>query len=344
MIEILKIENERLKSQIARDVLEDLTSYFEIGEAKENYILEVADLDFWVAFRDEELLGFVTLSNSSEDCGELHFIGVKLRYQNLGIGRALFTVLEDFASKKYDYIQVKTLDEGIYKEYDRAIEFYKSLGFKKLEVFPELWSLDKPCLVMIKKLEEEVRKPEEFIDPEPKKKSKPWGRIIALTLALIFLIYTIPFGVIFTLQNEKKRKDFYIEMSSEESEPLRNIEVISVEKINDLVGDNGFVFPSGKRQNVLLLFIEKDSENLDKFINLVEKVGNFMEVEDGVGNYPIHIEMDIDSEDAFNEIVEGEYRYSEEYGEILDSLEDYGEKYFIIRMTRILDKDVNREI
>lgn len=344
MIEILKIENKELKSQIAVEVLEDLTSYFDVVKSRENYILEVIDLDFWAAFKDEELMGFITLSNSSEDCGEVHFIGVKLKYQNYGIGTALFSVLENYARKKYEYIQVKTVNEGLYEECDRIISFYKSLGFKKLEVFPDLWDSTAPCLIMVKKLEKKVPIPEEFPEPELKKKSKPWGRMIALVLALIFLVYTIPFGAIFTLKNEKKRDDFYIEMSAEESEPLRNIEIISVDELNELVGNEGFVFPSGKRQNVLFLFVEKDSENLEQFENLVKEVGNFIEVEDGVGNYPIHVELDIDAREAFNEIVEGEYLYSKEYGEIPESLEDYEDKYFIIRMTRIIDKDVNREI
>lgn len=56
------------------------------------------------------------------------------------------------ARAKYAYLQVKTVDEGHYKEYDQTIAFYKKYGFKKLEVFPTLWDAWNPCLVMVMKI------------------------------------------------------------------------------------------------------------------------------------------------------------------------------------------------
>ncbi|MCC5890907.1 MAG: N-acetyltransferase, partial [Alkalibacterium sp.] len=50
--------------------------------------------------------------------------------------------------------QVKTVDQGHYKEYDQTIAFYQKQGFKKLEVFPTLWDEWNPCLVLVKKLNE----------------------------------------------------------------------------------------------------------------------------------------------------------------------------------------------
>ena len=79
-------------------------------------------------------------------------MGVKKIHHNKGIGTLLFNELTKFASTQYDYIQVKTVDEGHYKEYDQTIAFYKKQGFKKLEVFPTLWDEWNPCLVMIQKL------------------------------------------------------------------------------------------------------------------------------------------------------------------------------------------------
>ncbi|MFP9213188.1 GNAT family N-acetyltransferase, partial [Enterococcus faecalis] len=32
--------------------------------------------------------------------------------------------------------------------------FYESLGFSRLEVFPNLWDEQNPCLVLVKKLEQ----------------------------------------------------------------------------------------------------------------------------------------------------------------------------------------------
>ncbi|WP_253197933.1 hypothetical protein [Clostridium gasigenes] len=46
-------------------------------------------------------------------------------------------------------MQVKTVKEGCYDEYDRTIAFYKNLGFKELECFPILWDEWNPCQIYI---------------------------------------------------------------------------------------------------------------------------------------------------------------------------------------------------
>ncbi|HEX0779213.1 TPA: GNAT family N-acetyltransferase, partial [Streptococcus pneumoniae] len=39
------------------------------------------------------------------------------------------------------------------KDYDRTNDFYRGLGFKKLEIFSQLWNPQNPCQILIKKLE-----------------------------------------------------------------------------------------------------------------------------------------------------------------------------------------------
>jgi len=51
-----------------------------------------------------------------------------------------------------DYLQVKTVAEGSNKDYDRTNVFYRSLDFKKLEIFPSLWDPQNPCQILIKKI------------------------------------------------------------------------------------------------------------------------------------------------------------------------------------------------
>ncbi|MEN6523457.1 MAG: N-acetyltransferase, partial [Anaerolineaceae bacterium] len=47
----------------------------------------------------------------------------------------------------------KTLDASrCCEEYDRTRAFYEAMGFRPLEVFPELWDKDNPCLLMVKRL------------------------------------------------------------------------------------------------------------------------------------------------------------------------------------------------
>ena len=77
---------------------------------------------------------------------------MKKSFQGQGIGRELITIIEREAVKQVDYLQVKTVAEGSNKDYDRTNVFYRSLGFKKLEIFPQLWDPQNPCQILIKKI------------------------------------------------------------------------------------------------------------------------------------------------------------------------------------------------
>ncbi len=149
---IVKIENKEQKATIAAEVLADLPEWFGLPESTQNYIDESRDLNLWCAFRGTETLGFISLSETSPDSAEIHCMAVKKAYHRQGLGRKLYQRMADYAKNHYRYIQVKTVDEGHYPEYDRTIAFYRSLGFAKLEVFPDMWDPWNPCLIMINNL------------------------------------------------------------------------------------------------------------------------------------------------------------------------------------------------
>lgn len=152
MIKIQKVEDSELKARIVDEVLLDLPEWFGLEDSRQEYIKEARDLALWCAYKDQESVAFATLSSTSEDCGEIHCMGVKKAYHGQGIGRQLVESLEKEAGQQFSILQVKTVDEGHYKEYDSTIQFYKRVGFKKLEVFPDLWDEWNPCLVMVKML------------------------------------------------------------------------------------------------------------------------------------------------------------------------------------------------
>ena len=149
---ITKVENSEEKGEIVSQVLLDLPEWFGLPESTKGYIEDSKQLPLWVARNNEEIIGFITLTESSVETGELHCMGVKKTYHRKGIGKQLYIVLEQYAKNKYKYLQVKTVDEGHYKEYDQTVAFYKGVGFSKLEVFPTLWDEWNPCLIMIKAL------------------------------------------------------------------------------------------------------------------------------------------------------------------------------------------------
>lgn len=64
----------------------------------------------------------------------------------------MFSLLETYARDSYKFLQVKTVAQGKYKEYDSTIQFYRSIGFTEFEVIPTLWDEWNPCLIMIKSI------------------------------------------------------------------------------------------------------------------------------------------------------------------------------------------------
>ena len=153
MFVIEEVKDENQKKAVVAEVLKDLPEWFGIPESTQAYIEGITDLQVWAAYQESDLTGFVSLSYSSEDCAEIDCLGVKKAYQGRKIGSQLLATLESEARKKVDYLQVKTMAESSNKDYDRTNVFYRSLGFKKLEIFPQLWGSQNPCQILIKKLE-----------------------------------------------------------------------------------------------------------------------------------------------------------------------------------------------
>ena len=152
MLVIKEVKDEEPKMAVVAEILKDLPEWFGIPESTQAYIEGAKDLQVWAAYQESDLLGFVCLSYSSKDCAEIDCLGVKKAHQGRGIGGQLLATLESEARKKVDYLQVKTVAEGSNKDYDRTNIFYRSLGFKKLEIFPQLWGPQNPCQILIKKM------------------------------------------------------------------------------------------------------------------------------------------------------------------------------------------------
>lgn len=152
MIEVREVRDANQKMAAVAQVLKDLPEWFGIPESTQAYIEGAKDLRVWAAYQESDVVGFISLSYSSKDCAEIDCLGVKKSFQGQGIGRELIATLEGEAVKQVDYLQVKTVAEGSNKDYDRTNAFYRSVGFKKVEIFPQLWDPQNPCQVLIKKI------------------------------------------------------------------------------------------------------------------------------------------------------------------------------------------------
>ena len=138
------------KQRIARSILTALPEWFGIPESTENYIRESANEIMVASFEEEKANGFLCLKETGKDTVELAVMGVLKEYHRKGIGKALFKCAKDSLKESgYSFIQVKTVEMGKYEEYDQTNQFYISLGFKELEVFPTLWDEWNPCQIYV---------------------------------------------------------------------------------------------------------------------------------------------------------------------------------------------------
>lgn len=148
-----KIDLPDEKRAIAREILESLPEWFGMEESREEYIAQSAGLPFWAAFVQGRPVGFIVLKQTSAHAAEIFVMGVRKEAHRKGVGRALFAALRAHALEMgLKCLQVKTVAEGCYPEYDSTRRFYESCGFYELEVFPTLWDEANPCSVMIQPL------------------------------------------------------------------------------------------------------------------------------------------------------------------------------------------------
>ncbi|TLF37747.1 GNAT family N-acetyltransferase [Lacticaseibacillus zeae] len=151
-IVIAHVDVSERKQNIVRDVLADLPEWFGLPESTKSYVTEAAKLPLWAAYYHGHAIGFIDYFQTSIASGEINCMGIKKQFHHQGIGTRLERALESYAKNHAHYLQVKTVDEGHYPEYDQTIRFYESVGFERLEVFPKLWDSWNPCLVLVKKL------------------------------------------------------------------------------------------------------------------------------------------------------------------------------------------------
>ena len=144
------------KSSVCEPILYSLPQWFGMEESNRQYLQDIDILPTFLAFADDEAVGFLTLKQHNEYAAEIHIIGIRPEQHRRGIGRALLAKAEEFLKREgVEYLQVNTLGPSCPNEdYARTRAFYLSMGFRPLEEFLELWNADNPCLLMVKSLDD----------------------------------------------------------------------------------------------------------------------------------------------------------------------------------------------
>lgn len=144
---IIQVENNKEKEMISRTILEALPDWFGLPEAREEYIVNSVNQQFFAAVKEEKTIGFLCLKQTGKDTVEVAVMGVLKEFHRHGIGRKLFMKAREKAIKDgFSFIQVKIVQMG---QYDNTNKFYISLGFKEFEIFPTLWDEWNPCQVYV---------------------------------------------------------------------------------------------------------------------------------------------------------------------------------------------------
>ena len=147
---IIQVENNKEKEMISRTILEALPDWFGLPEAREEYIVNSVNQQFFAAVKEGKPIGFLCLKQTGKDTVEVAVMGVLKEFHRHGIGRKLFMKAREKAIKDgFSFIQVKTVQMGQYDNYDNTNKFYTSLGFKEFEIFPTLWDEWNPCQVYV---------------------------------------------------------------------------------------------------------------------------------------------------------------------------------------------------
>lgn len=150
---IKEIIEENEKATISSTILHALPEWFALPESTKQYITNSRNLTFFAYIEDHHPLGFIALKETSPHTVEIYVMGVLKDFHKKGIGKKLFIAAEEYARDAgYSFMQVKTVKEGIYPEYDITNHFYQKMGFLEFECIPDLWDEWNPCQIYIKSL------------------------------------------------------------------------------------------------------------------------------------------------------------------------------------------------
>ena len=139
---------------VCEKILRALPDWFGIEESLVQYVKDADVMPTILAKDNDEVVGFLTIKKHFPETAEIHCMGILPQYHRKGIGKLLIKELENnLKNDGFKILQVKTVsEESACKFYAQTREFYKSVGFIPLEVFPKLWDESNPCLQLVKQL------------------------------------------------------------------------------------------------------------------------------------------------------------------------------------------------
>ncbi len=144
---------EMRQAKACEAILRALPDWFGIESAIAQYVRDIETLPTFLALdEDDHAIGFMTVKKHFPHAADLYVLAVCQEHHRSGVGRMLLERVEEWLRDEgVRFLQVKTLaPTANYEPYNRTRRFYESMGFVPLEIFPTLWDVKNPCLLMIK--------------------------------------------------------------------------------------------------------------------------------------------------------------------------------------------------
>ena len=122
---IENINDSQRKSEVVKEILSDLTKWFGLPESTQAYIEESKVLTLFAARNGDEVIGFITLNETSEDVCEIHCMGLKKEYHRKGMVQNCTTLLKTLLKKSMSIFKSKPLMRVIIKNMMKPYPFIK---------------------------------------------------------------------------------------------------------------------------------------------------------------------------------------------------------------------------
>lgn len=134
------------------EILRSIPDWFGIEEALLEYVANTKTLPTFVIRDGVQALGFVSLRQHFAQAWEIDCIAIHATARNKGLGTMLLLYAEQWLiAQGAQFLQVKTIAAtSPNPHYAQTRAFYERMGFTAIEVFPELWDPQNPCLQMLK--------------------------------------------------------------------------------------------------------------------------------------------------------------------------------------------------
>ena len=147
---IKSVENIELKKELAYNLMSDCKDEAYSKKITEKIIEKIEKIPFYTYIEDGKEIGFLSMNPLTEDAADIYFIKMLEGYEEKGYEQILINNIAAFYKENgYKLLRVKVLANG---KHDDLIEFYKSVGFFKLEERAELEDRENKVLVMIRPL------------------------------------------------------------------------------------------------------------------------------------------------------------------------------------------------